>query len=74
MLTVIFLVIIYYCDGIIQKASKGKLYNNPGAIPYNKVCLLLGTVSSFLTELKIYISDIELMPLPNLLKVASRNT
>ena len=42
-LVIIGIVIIFICDFAIKNASKGKLYDNTAAIPFNKVAILLGT-------------------------------
>lgn len=34
---------IITCNGLIESKSRGKVYNNPEEIPYNKAALLLGT-------------------------------
>ena len=35
--------IVYYCNKTIEKAAKGKLYDDVNKIPYNDVAILLGT-------------------------------
>jgi SanA protein len=37
------MITVFFCNYIIDKTAKGKLYTDTGAIPYNKVGLLLGT-------------------------------
>lgn len=42
-LVVIGLLVVFICNRIIENASKGKLYSDAAAIPYNRIGLLLGT-------------------------------
>ena len=42
-LIVIIVAGIITCNGLIESKSRGKVYNNPEEIPYNKAALLLGT-------------------------------
>ena len=37
------LVLVYFCNDAIDKASEGKLFSTPREVPYNRVGLLLGT-------------------------------
>ena len=64
----IILFIVLLCNKAIENASSGKLYDKTELIPYNKVCILLGTAKYIANGRQNPYYDYRIIAAANLLK------